>query len=52
MYLTNIIQGPFLSSTSFCKNVTIGLYSHRLLLIKPRIHNDGHGNFNADIYLL
>lgn len=33
------------------KNVNIGLYSHRLLIIKPSINSDGHGNFNADIYL-
>lgn len=37
--LTNITQNYFHSSTSCCKNVTVGQYSHRLLLLKPRIHN-------------
>lgn len=37
--LTNITQDYFHSSISCCKNVTVGQYSHRLLLIKPKIHN-------------
>lgn len=39
MYLP-ILHDSFHSRTLCCKNVTLKQFSHKLLLIKPRIHND------------
>lgn len=40
MYLPILHKVLFTQAPHIEKNVTVGLHSHRLLLIKPRIHSD------------